>query len=180
MRFTPSRAIPDIIIIEPEVFEDDRGFFTEMYHREKFEAAGIKTHFVQDNRAGSVHGTLRGLHYQVLKPQGKLVWALSGEIYDVSVDIRQGSPFFGKWLGMVLSGENRRGLYIPPDFAHGYRVLSQKAEILYKCTTLYAPGYERAIRWDDPDLAIDWPIKTPILSEKDAASPYFKDAELPH
>ncbi len=178
MRFTPSRVIPDIIIIEPEVFEDDRGFFTEMYHREKFEAAGIKDRFVQDNRAGSERGTIRGLHYQVVKPQGKLVWALSGEIYDVAVDIRKNSPFFGKWLGMTLSGENKRGLYIPPDCAHGYCVLSEYAEIFYKCTDFYSPKNERCIRWDDPDLAIDWPIKDPILSKKDGNAPFMAIAGL--
>ena len=179
MRFTPSRVIPDIIIIEPEVFKDERGFFTEMYHREKYEAAGIKETFVQDNRAGSLRGTLRGLHYQVVKPQGKLVWALSGEVFDVAVDIRKGSPFFGKWFGTTLSGENKRGLYIPPDFAHGYCVLSEYAEIFYKCTDFYSPKNERCIRWNDPDLAIDWPITNPTLSGKDAAAPNTSKADLP-
>ncbi|MFC1866753.1 dTDP-4-dehydrorhamnose 3,5-epimerase [Thermodesulfobacteriota bacterium] len=180
MRFEQSAEIPQIIIIRPEVFEDDRGYFLEMYHKEKFEEAGIKERFVQDNRARSKNGTLRGLHYQIKKPQGKLIWALSGEIFDVAVDIRKDSPTFGKWTGIVLSGENKIGLYIPPDFAHGYCVLSDDAEVLYKCTALYAPQYERCIRWDDPEIAIDWPVKDPVLSEKDKNAPFLREAELPN
>jgi dTDP-4-dehydrorhamnose 3,5-epimerase len=177
MNFTYSPILPDVIIIEPELFQDDRGFFMEMYHRKKFQEAGIKDHFIQDNRSRSRRGTIRGLHYQLGRPQGKLIWALSGEVYDVAVDIRKGSPFFGKWFGTTLSGESKRGLYIPPGFAHGFCVLSDEAEFFYKCSNLYSPKDERCIRWNDPDLAIDWPVENPIISEKDANAPLFKNAE---
>jgi dTDP-4-dehydrorhamnose 3,5-epimerase len=179
MHFTASPTLSGIIIIEPQLFQDDRGFFMEMYHREKFQKAGIKDRFVQDNRSLSRRGTIRGLHYQLGRPQGKLIWALSGEVFDVAVDIRKGSPTFGKWFGITLSGENKKGLYIPPDFAHGFCVLSEQAEFFYKCTDFYSPEHERCIRWNDPDLAIDWPINDPVISEKDAVAPLFKDAELP-
>jgi dTDP-4-dehydrorhamnose 3,5-epimerase len=179
MHFTPSPTLSDVIIIEPQLFRDDRGFFMEMYHQEKCQKTGIKDRFVQDNRSLSRRGTIRGLHYQLGKPQGKLIWALSGEVFDVAVDIRKGSPTFGKWFGITLSGESKRGLYIPPDFAHGFCVLSEEAEFFYKCTDFYSPKDERCIRWNDPDLAIDWPISDPVISEKDAAAPLFKDAELP-
>jgi len=179
MQFKPSPHLPEVIVLEPEVFEDERGFFTEMHHEEKFRRAGIKERFVQDNRARSSSGILRGLHYQIRKPQGKLVWVLLGEIFDVAVDIRRNSPTFGKWFGCVLSDQNKKGLYIPPDFAHGYAVLSDAADVFYKCSDFYAPDCERSIRWNDPDLAIDWPITDPILSKKDASAPFFKDAELP-
>jgi dTDP-4-dehydrorhamnose 3,5-epimerase len=179
MHFTPSPTLSDVIIIEPQLFRDDRGFFMEMYHQEKCQKAGIKDRFVQDNRSLSRRGTIRGLHYQLGKPQGKLIWALSGEVFDVAVDIRKGSATFGKWFGITLSGESKRGLYIPPDFAHGFCVLSEEAEFFYKCTDFYSPKDERCIRWNDPDLAIDWPINDPVISEKDAAAPLFKDAELP-
>lgn len=179
MYFTPSNILPEVIIIEPEIFEDGRGYFTEMYQQKKFEEAGIKGYFVQDNRSRSVQGTTRGLHYQLGRPQGKLVWALTGEVFDVTVDIRKNSPNFGKWFGAILSGENKKGLYIPPNFAHGFCVLSEEAEFFYKCTDFYAPDHERCIRWNDPDLAIDWPIKDPVLSEKDANGPFLKNAELP-
>ncbi|MGD8228158.1 MAG: dTDP-4-dehydrorhamnose 3,5-epimerase [Desulfobacteraceae bacterium] len=178
MHFTPSPILPEIIIIEPELFQDDRGYFTEMYHKAKFEEAGIKGDFIQDNRSLSYQRTIRGLHYQVRKPQGKLVWVLSGEVFDVAVDIRRGSPTFGKWLGTALSSENKKGIYIPPHFAHGFCVLSEEAEVFYKCTEFYSPEDERTIRWDDPGLAIEWPIENPILSEKDATAPFFKEAEL--
>jgi dTDP-4-dehydrorhamnose 3,5-epimerase len=179
MHFRASPTLPEIIIIEPELFQDDRGYFTEMYHQGKFEDAGISGNFIQDNRSRSRHGTIRGLHYQVKKPQGKLVWVLSGEVFDVAVDIRRSSPTLGKWVGNVLSSENKNGIYIPPEFAHGFCVLSEEAEIFYKCTEFYSPEDERTIRWDDPGLAIHWPIKNPILSEKDANAPFFKEAELP-
>jgi dTDP-4-dehydrorhamnose 3,5-epimerase len=179
MHFTPSPILPEIIIIEPELFQDDRGFFTEMYHQGKFSDAGIKGNFVQDNRSRSRQGTIRGLHYQVTKPQGKLVWVLSGEVFDVAVDIRRGSPTLGKWQGNLLSSENKKGIYIPPDFAHGFCVLSEEAEVFYKCTEFYSPEGERTIRWDDPELSIEWPIKSPVLSDKDANAPLFKDAQLP-
>lgn len=179
MRFIPSPTLPEIIIIEPDIFEDSRGFFTEMYHKEKFKEAGIKENFVQDNRSRSKKGTLRGLHYQVKNPQGKLVWALSGEIFDVAVDIRKNSPTFGKWFGFTLSGENKKALYVPPDFAHGFCIMSKEAEVFYKCTDFYSPENERCIRWDDPDLAVEWPKKDLILSKKDAEGVFLKDAELP-
>ena len=176
---TIATPLEGLVIIEPQVFGDNRGFFLETHHQQRYRDCGIDCRFVQDNLSFSVKGTLRGLHYQISKPQAKLVQALTGEIFDVAVDIRKNSPFFGKWFGMTLSGENKKGLYIPPDFAHGYCVLSEYAEILYKCTDLYSPKHERCIRWDDPDLAIDWPVKSPILSEKDAASLFLKEAELP-
>jgi dTDP-4-dehydrorhamnose 3,5-epimerase len=179
MHFRPSPTLPEIIIIEAELFQDDRGYFSEMYHQAKFVNAGIKADFIQDNRSRSRQGTIRGLHYQLRRPQGKLVWVLSGEVFDVAVDIRRGSHTFGKWQGTLLSSENKMGIYIPPDFAHGFCVLSEQAEVFYKCTEFYSPEDERTIRWDDPELAIDWPEKHPILSERDAISPLLKDAELP-
>lgn len=179
MYFTPSPILPEVIIVEPELFEDGRGYFTEMYHQRKFEEAGIKGNFVQDNRSLSHKRTIRGLHYQLGRPQAKLTWVLSGQAFDVVVDIRKSSPDFGKWFGINLSDENKRGLYIPPNFAHGFCVLSKEADFFYKCTDFYSPDHERSIRWNDPDIAIDWPIKDPILSEKDVKSPFLKDAELP-
>lgn len=179
MKFSPSSILPDVILIEPDFFKDSRGFFLEMYHKERFKEAGIKGNFVQDNRSRSIEGILRGLHYQLGKPQGKLVWVLSGEVFDVAVDIRRGSPTFGKWFGTMLSGENNVGLYIPPDFAHGFCVLSKQADVYYKCTDFYSPQHERCIRWNDPDLAIDWPIKDPLLSERDTNGPFLKEADLP-
>ena len=179
MRFEPSPLIPEVILLQPEVFEDGRGFFMEMYHQGKFTQGGIPQTFVQDNRSRSRQGTIRGLHYQVEHPQGKLVWALAGEVFDVALDIRRGSPTFGKWVGTLLSGENRKGLYVPPHFAHGFCVLSNEAEIFYKCTDFYAQEHERCIRWDDPDVAVDWPIQNPILSPRDASAPLLKDADLP-
>ena len=180
MNFIPSNTLPEVLIIEPAVFSDDRGFFHEMYHAEKYGKAGITSAFVQDNRSRSRKGTLRGLHYQIRNPQGKLIWALSGEIFDVAVDIRRNSSTYGKWTGHILSGENKKALYIPPNFAHGFCVLSDEAEVLYKCTDFYSPEHERCIRWDDPDLAIDWPVKNPVLSEKDKHGPLLRDAERPH
>ncbi len=179
MRFEPSPGIPDVIHIAPEIHEDGRGFFMEMYHQRKFAQGGIPQVFVQDNRSRSRRGTIRGLHYQVAHAQGKLVWVLSGEAFDVAVDIRRDSPTFGKWVGTLLSGENRKGLYIPPHFAHGFCVLSHEAEIFYKCTDFYSPDHERCIRWDDPDIAIDWPVQSPTLSPRDASAPYLKEADLP-
>ncbi|MFC1533921.1 dTDP-4-dehydrorhamnose 3,5-epimerase [Thermodesulfobacteriota bacterium] len=179
MNFSQDPILPEVQIIESKIFKDDRGFFIEMYHKEKFEKAGIIGPFVQDNRSRSRQGTLRGLHYQIGRPQGKLIWVLAGEIFDVAMDIRKNSSTFGKWTGHILSDENKKGLFIPPDFAHGFCVLSKDAEIFYKCTDLYYPDHERCIKWDDPDLAIDWPIKSPVLSEKDANGPLLKDAELP-
>jgi dTDP-4-dehydrorhamnose 3,5-epimerase len=179
MHVAPSPVLPDVLIVKPDPFEDRRGFFMELYHREKYQEAGITDEFVQDNRSLSKKGTLRGLHYQLGRPQGKLVWALSGEIFDVVVDIRKRAPTFGRWFGTILSRENGKGLFIPCDFAHGFCVLSEEADIFYKCTEFYSPEHERCIRWDDPRLAIDWPVQKPILSEKDKGAPFFKDAELP-
>lgn len=179
MIFSPSPILKDVIIIEPDAFPNKRGYFMETYHQKKFAVGGINVEFVQDNQSMSTKGTLRGLHYQIQRPQGKLVRVLYGEVFDVAVDIRTSSQNFGKWFGILLSANNKRAVYIPPNFAHGFCVLSDRAEFLYKCTDFYGPEYERTIRWDDPELAIDWPIKDPILSEKDATSPFLKHAELP-
>lgn len=179
MIFSPSPILPEVIIVEPELFPDNRGYFMETYHLAKFSNGGIDIRFVQDNQSMSVRGTLRGLHYQIGKPQGKLVRVLYGEVFDVAVDIRRSSPNFGRWSGTILSAENKKAIYIPPNFAHGFCVLSDKAEFFYKCSDFYELGYERTIRWNDPDLAIKWPITDPILSEKDASSPLLRDAELP-
>ena len=179
MIFSSSPVLPEVIIIEPDLFADERGYFMETYHQEKFTGGGIDLRFVQDNQSMSARGTLRGLHYQIKRPQGKLVRVLLGEVFDVSVDIRRSSPNFGKWFGITLSADNKKVVYIPPNFAHGFCVLSDKAEFFYKCSDFYEPDYERAIRWDDQDLAIDWPIRDPILAEKDATCPFLKDAELP-
>jgi len=172
-------AIPDVLIIEPKVFGDERGFFFESYNGKAFrEATGLDVQFVQDNHSKSVRGVLRGLHYQIQQPQGKLVRCVQGEVFDVAVDIRQGSPTFGKWVGELLSGENKRQLWIPAGFAHGFVVLSETAEFLYKTTDYYAPQFERCIAWNDPALAIDWQIESaPALSAKDAAGALLADAE---
>jgi dTDP-4-dehydrorhamnose 3,5-epimerase len=174
-------AIPDLLIIEPTVFGDDRGFFYESYNERKWhEATGLKTRFVQDNHSRSNRGVLRGLHYQ-LSPaaQGKLVRCVVGEVFDVAVDLRRGSPTFGRWEGVHLSAENKRQFWIPEGFAHGFLVLSEFAEFLYKATEYYAPEHERSILWNDPDLAVAWPISgTPVLSWKDRAAPAFKAAEV--
>jgi dTDP-4-dehydrorhamnose 3,5-epimerase len=172
-------AIPEVILIEPRAFEDDRGFFMETYKMPDFAAAGIKANFVQENQSRSVKGVLRGLHYQ--NPpyaQGKLVRALRGEVFDVAVDIRRGSPTWGKWVGVILSEENKRNLYVPEGFAHGFCVLSEVAEVLYKTTNIYSAESEAGIVWNDRDLRIEWPIKKPILSEKDSKLPGLKDADI--
>ena len=176
--FTFTRlAIPDVILIEPTIFPDDRGFFMESYKYSEFAAFGIKEHFVQDNHSRSVKGVLRGLHYQKHpKAQGKLVRVVVGEIFDVGVDIRQGSPTYGKWAGEKLSAENKRMLYIPPGFAHGFCVLSEVAEVLYKTTKEYAPEYDAGIIWNDPEVGIQWPTEHPILSKKDATLPTLREA----
>jgi dTDP-4-dehydrorhamnose 3,5-epimerase len=179
MIFSPSPILPEVIIIEPELLSDTRGYFMETYHLAKFRDGGIDSRFVQDNQSMSVRGALRGLHYQIEKPQGKLVRVLYGEVFDVAVDIRRSSPNFGKWFGTILSAENKKAIYIPPNFAHGFCVLSDRADFFYRCSDFYEPDYERTIRWNDPDLAIKWPITDPILSEKDASSPLLRDAELP-
>lgn len=162
-------------VIEPRVFRDDRGFFTETYQADRYRQQGVDRGFVQDNLSGSKRGTLRGLHYQVRFPQAKLVYAIAGEIFDVAVDIRPGSGTFGQWYGAILSEENRRQIFIPEGFAHGFCVLSQTALFAYKCSDRYHPEDEAGIFWADPDIAIQWPIADPILSEKDRANPRLKD-----
>ncbi len=171
-------AIPDVVVIEPKVFGDARGFFLESWNARAFAIAGIRADFVQDNHSRSTRNVLRGLHYQVLQPQGKLVRVVLGEVYDVAVDLRRSSRTFGRWIGERLSAENKRMVWIPAGFAHGYLVLSDYAEVLYKATDYYAPEHERSIAWDDPDLAIDWPLTAaPVLSAKDAAGVRLRDAE---
>ena len=171
-------AIPDVVMIEPQVFGDARGFFLESWNARAFAIAGIRADFVQDNHARSTRGVLRGLHYQIRQPQGKLVRAVVGEVYDVAVDLRRSSPTFGRWVGVTLSAESKRMAWIPAGFAHGYLVLSDVAEVLYKATDYYAPAHERSIAWNDPDLAIEWPLTgAPALSVKDAAGVRFRDAE---
>jgi dTDP-4-dehydrorhamnose 3,5-epimerase len=159
--------IPELVLVEPDVYRDPRGFFLETYHLRKYQEGGIRETFVQDNRSRSVRGTLRGLHAQRRKPQGKLVQAIAGEIFDVAVDVRRGSPTFGRWASAVLSGENFRQLYVPPGFVHGFCVLSETAEVEYKVTDLYAPDDEMTVAWDDPEIAVAWPIHDPVVSEKD-------------
>jgi len=160
--------IPGLKIIEPKVFGDTRGFFVETWNRRRYGEAGVDVDFVQDNVSSSRRGTLRGLHFQNPNPQGKLLQVLAGEVFDVAVDIRRNSATFGKWHGLVLSGENKRQFYIPPGFAHGFVVLSETALFQYKCTEFYSPKDEMAIRWDDPDIGIEWPVEQPLLSERDA------------
>lgn len=172
--------IPDVLVIEPQVFGDDRGFVMESYNqRELNKAIGRDIHFVQDNHSSSGRGVLRGLHYQIQQPQGKLVRVLFGEIFDVAVDIRKSSPTFGKWVGAILSADNKRQIWIPEGFAHGFTVLSDRAECLYKVTDYYAPQHERGIIWNDPTLAIDWPSDSaPLISPKDKSAPTLRQAEL--
>jgi len=167
---------PDVLIIEPDVFKDPRGFFMETYHRDKFVAAGLPTQFQQDNHSRSERGVLRGLHYQLQHPQGKLLRVVSGEVFDVAVDIRKGSPRFGQWVSVVLSAENQRQLYVPPGFAHGFCTLSEQADFLYKCTEVYAPSDEYGIAWDDPELAINWPELEFKLSDKDRVYPLLSES----
>ena len=168
--------IAEVKIIEPKVFGDDRGFFLETFHAARYaELTCIDLAFVQDNHSRSAKGVLRGLHFQKTKPQGKLVRVVSGEVFDVAVDIRLNSPTFGQWEGVILSEQNKRQFWVPPGFAHGFVVLSDTADFEYKCTDYYDPADEGSIRWDDPDLAIDWPVTNPSLSDKDATAGSFKD-----
>lgn len=169
MRVTSTR-IPEVLIIEPEVFSDRRGFFLQAWHRREFADCGLAVDFVQDNHSHSVRGVLRGLHYQLRQPQGKLVRVVSGCVFDVAVDIRRGSPTFGQWVSAELSARNRLQLYVPPGFAHGFCVLSETADFLYKCTAYYSSRDEYAIRWDDPTIGIRWPQTGYTLSEKDTAA----------
>ncbi|HHO68200.1 MAG TPA: dTDP-4-dehydrorhamnose 3,5-epimerase [Gammaproteobacteria bacterium] len=180
MKITPTR-LPEVLLIEPDVFGDARGFFMESWHRRRFAGAGLDVNFVQDNHSRSGAGVLRGLHYQLQQPQGKLVRVVAGEVFDVAVDIRQGSPTFGQWTGEVLSEDNFRMLYVPPGFAHGFCVLSERADFLYKCTDYYNPGDEYGIAWDDPAIGIEWPGGPFILSDKDRANKPLADmaAHLP-
>jgi len=180
MKFIASH-IPEVILIKPKVLGDHRGFFFETYQEKRFTKAGIPDKFIQDNHAGSNQGALRGLHYQIRYPQGKLVRAVAGEIFDVAVDIRRSSPTFGKWVGELLSAENKHQLWVPPGFAHGYYVISKWAEVLYKVNNKYAPEYERTIQWNDPVIGIEWPLitdSTPLLSEKDLLGKLLQDAEV--
>lgn len=172
-------AIPDVFMIEPKVFGDDRGFFLESYNRRSLVSLGIVYEFVQDNHSRSARGVLRGLHYQIRQPQGKLVRVVAGEVFDVAVDLRHASPTFGQWVGMTLSSENKRMAWIPPGFAHGFYVTSDYAEVLYKATDYYAPEHERSLLWNDPAIGIEWPLSSePLLSEKDRKGTLLKDAEV--
>lgn len=170
--------IPEILIIEPKVFTDDRGYFLETYQAEKFRAIGIAEPFVQDNHSHSMHGALRGLHYQEPGAQGKLMRCARGAMWDVAVDIRVGSPTYGKWFGLELSEQNKKMLWVPAGFAHGFCALTDDCDVIYKCTAYYAPANERGIAWNDPDIGIKWPISKPVLSAKDAAAPRLKDAAV--
>lgn len=180
MKIIPT-SIPDVMIIEPQVYGDARGFFMETWNANSFAEAGLDLHFVQDNHSRSRQGILRGLHYQIQHPQGKLVRVTHGQVFDVAVDLRQSSPTFGQWVGAELSDANHHMLWVPPGFAHGFYVMSGSADFLYKCTDLYAPQHERCLRWDDPTLAINWPLvggQAPQVSAKDAEGKLWPDAEV--
>ena len=168
-------SLPGVLIVEPQVFGDDRGFFMETYHEAKFREGGIPQTFVQDNHSRSSRGVLRGLHYQVPKAQGKLVRVIRGSVFDVAVDIRKDSPHFGKWFGLELSEENKLQLWVPAGFAHGFAVLSDLADVTYKCTELYDAKGDRSILWNDPDIGIEWPVDAPLLSAKDAVAPRLRE-----
>lgn len=179
MRVTPT-AIADVLILEPKVFGDARGFFYESYNQKAFQqATGLDVEFVQDNHSRSGKHVLRGLHYQIQQPQGKLVRVVQGAVFDVAVDLRKASPTFGHWVGVELSEQNARQMWVPPGFAHGFLVLSEIADFLYKTTDYYSPQYERSIIWNDPDIGIEWPeVSNPSLSEKDKKAKFFKHAEV--
>ena len=173
--------MPGVIRIVPKIHRDTRGYFIEHWQSNDFAEAGIETGFVQENFSHSIKGTLRGLHYQVERPQGRLVRVVHGAVFDVAVDLRKSSPTFGQWTGEILSGENRHQLWVPPGFGHGFLTLSESAGFEYNCTDFYAPEFDRSIRWDDPDIGIDWPLdgeSAPLLSDKDAAAPALKEAEV--
>ena len=171
--------LPGVLLLEPEVFGDARGFFLESWNRQTFAGLGLDLDFVQDNHSRSAKGVLRGLHYQLNEPQGKLVRVVSGAVFDVAVDVRKSSPHFGQWVGYELSADNHRMLWIPPGFAHGFLVLSEVADFLYKTTAYYAPQWDRGIRWDDPQIGVQWPLEgAPTLSAKDQIQPLLKDAEV--
>jgi dTDP-4-dehydrorhamnose 3,5-epimerase len=179
MKVTPT-AIPDVLVVEPRIFTDDRGFFLQSYQARDFAAAGITGTFVQDNHSGSQRNILRGLHYQVRQPQGKLVRVVAGEIFDVAVDLRRRSPTFGRWVGMHLSAKNKLQMWAPPGFAHGFYVVSEWAEVTYKVTDYWAPEWERTVLWNDPQIGIAWPLVAgaPILSAKDAKGTRLAEAEV--
>jgi dTDP-4-dehydrorhamnose 3,5-epimerase len=179
VKVTPHPTIPDVLLVDPIVHRDERGFFLESWHEQRLASEGLVARFVQDNHSRSRQGTLRGLHYQVGQAQGKLVRVVQGEVYDVAVDLRRSSPTFRQWMHQRLSAENHRQLWIPPGFAHGFYVLSDSADLLYKCTSYYTAADDRSVRWDDPDLAIDWPLagRAPRLSAKDAAAPLLRDSQ---
>jgi len=171
-------AIPSVVLISPKIFGDERGFFFELYKHSDFVHAGIRDHLVQDNYSRSARGVLRGLHYQKTpNAQGKLVICTKGNIFDVAVDIRRGSPFYGKWVGVELSADDRQMLYVPPGFAHGFQVISDVAEVMYKCTNEYCPAEDRGIVWNDPEINIGWPLSAPVLSDKDKLLPLLRDAD---
>ncbi len=172
--------LPGVLLIEPRVFKDSRGFFMETFHQKKYAEAGIDHAFLQDNYSHSTRGTLRGLHYQLKHPQAKLVYVIKGEIYDVAVDIRRGSPGFGKWVGQYLSDKNRRQIFVPEGFAHGFCVISETADVLYKTTDLYEPDDEYGVLWSDPTIRIDWPVEVPIVSDKDKQFPGLKEVTETH
>lgn len=179
MEFVPTE-LPEVVLIKPRVFGDERGFFMETWHARRFADAGIPASFVQDNHSRSAKHILRGLHYQIRQPQGKLVRVVAGAVFDVVVDMRRSSPTFGRWAGVELSATNHQMLWIPPGFAHGFLVLSDAADFVYKCTEFWAPEHERSLLWNDADVGIEWPLPAgvpPILSAKDAAGSYFKNAE---
>ena len=179
MEFIPLE-IPDVILIKPKIFRDNRGFFLESWQNRKFSEAGLDLNFVQDNHSRSSKNVLRGIHYQIQQPQGKLIRAIVGEVFDVAVDLRKSSPTFGKWVGAVLSADNFNMLWIPPGFGHAFLVTSDYAEFVYKATDYYAPAFERSIVWNDPEIAIDWPLDgaEPILSEKDQKGNQLTNAEV--
>ncbi len=180
MEFVPTK-IPEVILIKPKVFEDPRGFFLETFREDAFAKAGIQEKFVQENHSASQKGVLRGLHYQIRNAQGKLVRVIAGDIYDVAVDIRRSSPTFGQWVGIILSAENKYQLWIPAGFAHGFYVLSERAEVTYKVTDYYAPEWDRSLLWNDPKIGVDWSLGdgvVPVLSPKDANAKTLAEAEL--
>lgn len=180
MKYTPLN-IPDVILLEPDVFGDHRGFFMETFRDNEFQNNVAQTVFIQDNHSKSTQHILRGLHYQIQNPQGKLVRVISGEVFDVAVDIRKSSPYFGQWVGEVLSAENKKMMWVPPGFAHGFYVMSPEAEFTYKCTDYYAPEHERSILWNDPAISIEWPVpenEQPILSQKDEQALPLSQAEV--
>jgi dTDP-4-dehydrorhamnose 3,5-epimerase len=174
VRFLPTR-LPAVIVVEPDVHRDERGFFLESYHADKYREGGVDAVFVQDNHSRSARRTLRGLHAQWRRPQGKLLRVLSGAIWDVAVDVRKGSPSFGQWVGEHLDAETHRQIWVPAGFLHGFCVLSETAEVEYKCTAPYDPGGELGVRWDDPGIGIEWPVQDPVLSGKDAAAPLLDE-----